>query len=115
MEISKKPVLLEVVRRHIRLKRYSHWTEKPYTNCVKRLKRFHHKQHPKTPGKPEIESFLTHLPVHRKISATTQNRSFNALEACPQLEITALSPVGLNFADLEYSLGSVDICLSEEI
>lgn len=30
-------------------------------------------------GKPEIEAFLTHLAIDLNVSASTQNRAFNAL------------------------------------
>jgi len=79
MEVSKKPMLLEVVRQRIRLKHYSHRTEKSYIHWIRRFVRFHNRRHPRTLGKPEIESFLTHLAVERKVSASTQNQAFNAL------------------------------------
>jgi hypothetical protein len=37
------------------------------------------RQHPRDMGKPEIESFLTHLVFERKVSTPTQNPAFNAL------------------------------------
>ncbi len=79
MEVSKKPMLLEVVRQRIRLKHYSHRTEKSYIHWIRRFVRFHGRQHPRLLGKPDIESFLTHLAVERKVSASTQNQAFNAL------------------------------------
>ena len=79
MEVSKKPMLLDVVRQRIRLKHYSHRTEKSYIHWIRHFVRFHNRQHPRDMGKPEIESFLTHLAVERKVSASTQNQAFNAL------------------------------------
>lgn len=79
MEVSKKPMLLDVVRQRIRLKHYSHRTEKSYIHWIRRFTRFHGKQHPRTLGKPELEFFLTHLAVDRKVAASTQNQTFNAL------------------------------------
>jgi hypothetical protein len=32
-----------------------------------------------TPGAEDIREFLTHLAVHKKVSASTQNQAFNAL------------------------------------
>jgi len=79
MEVSKKPMLLEVVRQRIRLKHYSHRTEKSYVQWIRRFVRFHNRRHPRELGKTEIEAFLTHLAVERKVSASTQNQAFSAL------------------------------------
>jgi len=79
MVVSKKPMLLEVVRQRIRLKHYSHRTEKSYVHWIRRFVFFHNRRHPRELGKPEIEAFLTHLAVDRKVSASTQNQAFNAL------------------------------------
>ncbi|MEN8148154.1 MAG: integron integrase, partial [Campylobacterota bacterium] len=40
---------------------------------------FHNKRHPIEMGKVEIEQFLTHLAVNKKVSPTTQNQAFSAL------------------------------------
>jgi site-specific recombinase XerD len=40
---------------------------------------FHHGRHPRTLGAAEVEQFLTHLAVHRKVSAATQSRARQAL------------------------------------
>jgi integron integrase len=74
-----KKRLLDLVREQIRVKHYSMQTEKSYIGWIKRYIFFHHKKHPIDMGKSEIEAFLTHLAVERKVSATTQNQAFNAL------------------------------------
>ncbi len=79
MEVVKKPMLLEVVRQRIRLRHYSIRTEKSYIHWIRRFVRFHDRRHPRELGKQEIEAFLTHLAVDRKVSASTQNQAFNAL------------------------------------
>ncbi|MEW8693346.1 MAG: integron integrase, partial [Candidatus Thiodiazotropha endolucinida] len=79
MDVVKKPMLLEVVRQRIRLRHYSIRTEKSYIHWIRRFVRFHNRRHPKELGKQEIEAFLTHLAVDRKVSASTQNQAFNAL------------------------------------
>lgn len=79
MDAPKQPMLLDVVRQRIRLKHYSHRTEKSYVNWIRRFVRFHDRRHPRQLGKAEIEAFLTHLAVNRKVSASTQNQAFNAL------------------------------------
>ncbi|MEW8053228.1 MAG: phage integrase N-terminal SAM-like domain-containing protein, partial [Candidatus Thiodiazotropha sp.] len=52
-------------------------TEKSYIHWIRRFVRFHNRRHPKELGKQEIEAFLTHLAVDRKVSASTQNQAFN--------------------------------------
>jgi hypothetical protein len=62
MTVSNKPMLLEVVRQRIRLKHYSHRTEKPYVHWIRRFVRSHNRLHPRELGKAEIEAFLTPWP-----------------------------------------------------
>jgi integron integrase len=73
------PMLLEVVREHIRAKHYSIKTEKSYTHWIKRFIFFHHKTHPRDMGAPEVEAFLTDLAVNGKVSAATQTQALSAL------------------------------------
>ena len=61
MAVSKQPMLLEVVRQRIRLKHYSHRTEKSYVHWIRRFVRFNNRRHPRELGKADIEAFLTHL------------------------------------------------------
>ncbi len=100
MVVSKKPMLLEAVRQRIRLKHYSHRTEKSYFHWIRRFVLFHNRRHPRELGKPEIEAFLTHLAVDRKVSASIQNQAFNALLflyrevlelTMPQLDVVQLA------------------------
>ena len=52
-------------------------TEKTYTHWIKHYIFFHNKKHPIEMGKREIEEFLTHLAVDRKVSPSTQNLKVN--------------------------------------
>lgn len=79
MAVSNKPMLLDVVRQRIRLKHYSFRTEKAYVHRIRRFVQFHNCRHPRELGKGEIEAFLAHLAVDRKVAASTQNQAFNAL------------------------------------
>ena len=72
-----KKKLLDVVHEQIRIRHYSMKTERTYVGWIKRYIFFHQKKHPIDMGKAEIETFLTHLAVDRKISATTQNLQVN--------------------------------------
>lgn len=71
--------LLDAVRDKIRVKHYSIKTEKSYVGWIKHFIFFHNKRHPIEMGKLEIEQFLTHLAVNKKVSPTTQNQAFSAL------------------------------------
>ncbi len=63
----------------LRLKHYSIRTEKSYLPWIERYIDFHKYRDPKEMGAPEVESFLSHLAVDEKVSASTQNQAFNAL------------------------------------
>ena len=78
--MEKRPKkLLDQVREAIQLKHYSIHTEEAYVNWIKRFILFHHKRHPQEMGRAEIEAFLTHLAVHERVAASTQNQALNAL------------------------------------
>ena len=74
-----KKKLLDITRDKIRLKHYSMKTEQSYVSWIKQFIFFHNKRHPIEMGKSEIEQFLTHLAVNRKVSPTTQNQAFYAI------------------------------------
>ena len=74
-----KPRLLEQVRETIRVRHYSPRTEDAYVGWIKRYIFFHDTRHPAELGRAEIEQFLSHLAVQRKVSASTQNQAFSAL------------------------------------
>ena len=76
---GKPKKLLDQVHDIMRRKHYSPRTEKSYLAWMKRYIIFHHKRHPRDMGVPEIETFLTHLAVKEKVSASTQNQAFNAI------------------------------------
>ncbi len=73
------PRLLDQVRAKIRLKHYSIRTEESYIDWIKRYILFHGKRHPAQLGAPEVEAFLTHLAVERRVAASTQNQAKSAL------------------------------------
>jgi integron integrase len=74
-----KPKLLDVLVEKIRVKHYSKSTEQTYHYWSKCYILFHNKKHPKDMGKIEIEEFLTHLAIEKKVAPSTQNQAFNAL------------------------------------
>ena len=74
-----KPRLLIQLRDCIRTKHYALSTEKVYLHWVRTFIRFHGTRHPLELGAPEVEAFLTHLAVERKVSASTHNQALSAL------------------------------------
>jgi site-specific recombinase XerD len=74
-----KARLLDQVRETIRRKHYSLRTESTYIDWIKRYIFFHGKRHPAEMGDPELEQFLNHLAVERKVAAATQNQALSAL------------------------------------
>ena len=72
------PKLLERVSNVLRRQHYARRTEKAYIHWIKRYIYFYRTEngefrHPADMGVPEVEAFLTHLAVERKVSASTQN------------------------------------------
>ena len=76
---AKQPRLIDLVRGHIRARHYSLRTEKAYVFWTRRFVRFSGMRHPRDLGGPEVESFLTHLAVDVKVSASTQNQALAAI------------------------------------
>ena len=74
-----KTKLLDQMREVLRLKHLSYRTEEAYLSWVKRFILFHGKRHPRDMGAPEIRAFLSHLAIHDKVAASTQNGALNAL------------------------------------
>jgi integron integrase len=74
-----KPKLLTQVRQAIRVRHYSPRTEEAYVYWVRRYVFFHKLRHPSEMGKLEINTFLSHLAVKEKVSASTQTQALSAL------------------------------------
>ena len=74
-----RPKLLDVVRDKIRARHFSYRTEQAYVGWIKRFILYHGKRHPSALGGPHVESFLTHLAVERRVSASTQNQALGAI------------------------------------
>ncbi len=70
---------MDAVRESLRARHYSARTEKAYCMWVERYIRFNRMRHPGEMTEAEINSFLTHLAVERKVSAATQNQALAAL------------------------------------
>jgi integron integrase len=73
------PKLLEQTRDQMRTRHYSYRTEQTYLHWIKQFILFHDKRHPSLLGSEHIGTFLTHLAVKRRVSASTQNQALAAL------------------------------------
>ena len=71
--------LLDQLRDQIHLKHYSNRTADSYIQWARQFILFHNLRHPKEMGMPEINQFLTHLAVEKKVAASTQNQALSAL------------------------------------
>jgi integron integrase len=76
-------LVMASIQKAIRVKHYSLSTERTYMDWARRF--FDYTGNKKggllqeAPGAEDIREFLTHLAVHKKVSASTQNQAFNAL------------------------------------
>lgn len=77
--MSRSPKLLDQVRTTCRRLHYSLHTERAYVRWIKRFVLFHGTVHPLQLGAQDVEAFLNHLAVDRKVAASTQNQALNAL------------------------------------
>jgi integron integrase len=78
-DMASPPGLLAVAREKMRTRHLALRTEHAYLQWLRRYLVFHGRRHPRDLGAPEVEQFLTHLAVHRKVSAATQNQALQAL------------------------------------
>lgn len=63
----------------IKVRHYSSKTYKTYAGWVRQFQHFTHEKAPESLTLEDVKSFLSHLAVRRKVSASTQNQAFNAL------------------------------------
>lgn len=71
--------LLDQLRERIRYCHYSLRTEQAYVFWVRRFIRFHHLQHPREMGSPEVKAFLTHLATDRQVAPSTHKQALAAI------------------------------------
>jgi site-specific recombinase XerD len=79
VHLEMPPGLLALARERMRTRHLALRTEQAYLQWLERYVAFHDRRHPCELGALEVEGFLTHLAVHRKVSAATQNQALQAL------------------------------------
>jgi len=76
---QRPPRLMDQMREALRSRHYSRRTEQAYCMWVERYIRFHKIRHPADMAETEVNTFLTHLAVDQRVSASTQNQALSAL------------------------------------
>ncbi len=72
--------LMDQVKEVLRYYHYAYRTEQSYCQWILRYIRFHGGEtHPEKLNSQDVERFLSHLAVERKVSASTQRQALNAL------------------------------------
>ena len=71
--------LLDQVKEVMRYHHYSYRTEQLYVKWIYDFIVFNEMKRPQEIGKHEIERFLNHLAINKRVSASTQNQAFNAI------------------------------------
>jgi integron integrase len=71
--------LFNRTRATLRRKHYSIRTEKSYLRWIRQYLTFHNQRHPMEMGAAELEAFLNHLALDRRVAASTQNQALNAI------------------------------------
>lgn len=122
-QVKPAPKLFPLIVERLRVKHYSKRTEEAYIQWIKRYILFHSKRHPREMGAAEVEAFLNHLAIEKKVSASTQNQAKSALfflydvvleQALPALEnVTKIKvqkqlPVVLSKQEVQAILSSLD-------
>ncbi len=74
-----KPKLLDQVKLNLRRNRYSRKTEEAYIKWIREFIIYNNKKHPLEMDKTNIEKYLTHLAVERRVAASTQNQALCAI------------------------------------
>jgi hypothetical protein len=74
-----RPRLLDQLRNHLRTLHYSYRTEQQYLSWIERIIVCHGKRQPSGMTLAEVEEFLSHLAVDRKVSASKQNQALAAI------------------------------------
>lgn len=77
--IPKSTRLLDQVRETLRYHHYAIRTEKAYLKWILHFIKFNQTRHPKNMGKAEIEGFLSHLAIRRRVAAATQQQAMHAI------------------------------------
>jgi len=79
MSAPGEPRLLHQVRHRCRIWHLALSTERACVGSIRRCILFHQKRHPLEMGAKEVSDFLSHLAVHGRVAASTQNQALSAV------------------------------------
>ena len=96
--MNMKSPFLNSVSDFMYLRRYAKKTVETYLKYIEQFIRFHNLQHPKTMGEVEVEAFLTHLVINRKVAISTQTVALNAIVFLYKEYFDAPMSFDMNFA-----------------
>ena len=77
--MANPPGLPQVAREKMRVRHLAFRTEQAYLQWIRRYVHFHQRRHPRDLGAADVGRFLTDLAVSRKVSASTQSQTLQAL------------------------------------
>jgi integron integrase len=78
-EPARPRTLVQAVVEAVRVRHYSLATERAYVHWTRRFIAWSGRRHPRDMGKADVEAFLSHLAVDRKVSDGTQRQALSAL------------------------------------
>jgi len=78
-DARRAPGLIQRYREELQVRHYARRTVNTYEQWLRRFLRFHRLRHPREMGSAEVNAFLSHLAVERKVSASTQNQALASL------------------------------------
>lgn len=76
---ERRPTVSEVLRDALLMRHYSARTVTAYVWWVRQFVRWAGRRHPRELARHDVERFLTHLAVERRVAASTQNQALAAL------------------------------------
>ncbi len=77
--LTRRPKLLEQVRRCARARHFARRTEEAYVRWIRRYVRYHNLRHPTDLGAQEVSIFLAYLANEQAVSPSTQLQAVSAL------------------------------------
>lgn len=78
---GRPPMLSEVMREQMRLRRYARRTEEAYVGWTRKFIRYHRGRHPRELGDVEVRAYLSYLANQRNVAASTQRQVLKRLLA----------------------------------
>ncbi len=79
MEFGMKSQFLLSIKEYMQTRHYANKTIEAYLHWITKYIIFHNKVHPNKMGSSEVEIFLTHLAVDKKVATKTQALALNAV------------------------------------